>query len=1348
MKLITFKVAAAFLVLSPFTCATNKSNHATTRHENVPVDTESASIVQSRIKHRPGEQSQQYPLSNTHTADNSFQFNPRHLDWLEKRYYQKRQNQVVTTLRGTQFTQEQIDQLEREINALSPSISQIEINTPRKDAFLGHCQDYILSGTVIGDDLISQLDTTNFLIKFCINAQVCEPTYTTTFEALDAKLQLSFTRFNCPFRFDGLQDKACLDELDAQGEEFGYVISPNEDMEALRVRVVEYCSWLWHFGTEFHGGTEAPTVGPSSHPSMAPTGKPSTLAPSPVPSARPTRVPTSSPSATSFPSQAPSAKPTSTGTLKPSISDVPSSHPTNAPSAYPTKSPSTVPTVFPSKSPSEQPTVLPSLLVSNRPTTYPSRIPTGNPTTSPSEKPSTIPSNPPSASPSEVPSTRPSHPPSMYPSMQPSITPSALPSDSPSREPSAIPSTQPTVYPTEGPTTIPTISPSAVPSSRPSVIPTVRPSVYPSEGPTALPTSMPSVAPSTRPSATPTVLPSAYPSEGPTTVPSTEPSSTPSTTPTATPSRVPTLFPSQVPTHSPSDSPSIAPSMKPSKSPSQHPTLFPSGQPSTVPTEEPTIAGSLSPTLTQAPSAFPTQAVPFQVDFTYITGYNETSITARSLDDAEQYVFIMDDLRFSIRKVLALEDITRRRMRSLIGFRGDDPQFSQIYHKRVIDEDSCPDSFTESVSCVRVVTEVIVYANPDTHSTDSVRKSVRSPIKESMDEGVFLNFVESSQLKEIIYLGDGAVLSNDPENFLGNDRGNLGNGGVAGIAVGSIILVTGIALFAFTRSRAEDDRSAGPNAQSSDNSSFSEMNTMTAVPVAEKRSLPVVQEKKSFEEVNVSRAAQFDTETGVVIPAVISGQSGSSSSSSNYSGSDNEGEILISRLDAAVSAGDWAAVAAIAGDLSTADEASTMSSVNTGKLSNPHERKGLTKEDAKRAAKIDKLIAEGDWNAVGIAAQAFESASSSSGSEPQKSAAVEKDVERNYTGKKRSIIDFIAGPWQSQSSAASKAIVDDVSESQIKELNISAQSDGVSSLSGGLTPDRKREIDLESGTNRIQRAMQDEEKSSESSSNQVVRPLLEPKTEKKGWKGRIPLVRRKKAEETEPAPASYALQEDSSVSSWSRGSPESQGFTPYSNDSKSKSDDVPKEMKAFGEDFGLAAAELAMRQEEEAKDIEEDEKISQKSSNSLRDELDKAIETGDWAAVEAQTNKMLDMNMDDFKLEGNSRARRNSLSSFDDSDDESRDGWSTSGKSVMSGDTEPIDDERIAMLEKLIETDDWQGIVTSSRIHNRDDLSMASSLPGESQVDGLLSLATDKEGPTTDGLDEDLSLATDVAKVG
>lgn len=1068
MKFVAFQQAVALLLMLAYM---EMSNGKHTRRLDIVLRVNAETLsVPSRIKRQVGVRRQEIHIK--HENENGFLFNPRHYDWLEKKYYRTRENQALTSSSGIQFTREQIDQVEEEINALSSTVSEIELDTPRKDAFIGHCEDYILSETVIGDDLISQVDTTNFLIEYCIDVQVCEPNYNTTFEALDPKLQLSFTRFNCPFRFDGPQDQECLDELEAQGDEFGYVISPNEDMDALRDRVAEYCSWLWHFGTEFHGGTEAPTSTPSTYPSIAPTGKPSTLAPSPGPSNTPTGIPSSFPTVTVVPTKAPSGKPTLTGSFQPSQSAVPSMHPSKNPSSFPTQSPSTVPSMHPSVSPSGTPSDPPTFLISNRPTTVPSMMPTAVPSASPTHEPSAVPSNPPSvvpsvmpsihptdgptvgpsvqptslptnlpsSVPSMMPSARPSHRPSVFPSAVPTTVPSNSPSVRPSEEPSMFPSEGPSVSPSQNPTSRPSGSPSSRPSgspsdrpsARPSTSPSFMPSVYPSPLPTFVPSNSPSDRPSTRPSTVPTFKPSLSPSEVPTFVPSMSPSVTPSRIPSTAPSFKPSLYPSQVPTFVPSNSPSVKPSRIPSTIPSESPSMLPSGQPSVAPSEVPTVANSISPTTTPKPSASPTEAVPFKVDFTYITGFNNTAISASSLDDAERYVFVMDDIRETIRKVLALDDITRRNRR-LIGFRGDDPQFSQIYHKRVIDEDSCPNSFTESVSCVRVVTEVIVHANPNTHDQESVGTSVRTPIKNSMSNDLFLRSTEEKELKEIIYLGDGLILAGDTDDVLGNDRGNLGDGGVAGIAVGSIFLVAGIALFAFTRSRAEDDRSVGPFVESNDDSSASELDPEITVPVIENKSLPILEESKSFEEVNVSRSAQLDTETGAVIPAVTSGQSDRSANSSNYSDSDKEGEILISRLDAAVSAGDWAAVAAIAADLSTADEASTMSSVNTGKLSNSFDRKGLSKEDAKRAAKLDELIAEGDWNAVGMTAAAFDSASSTSGSEQSK----DKNAEVSKSAKKKSLIDFIAGPWQS--SAASRAMIDDEPDSQIKELNISSR---------------------------------------------------------------------------------------------------------------------------------------------------------------------------------------------------------------------------------------------------------------------------------------------------------------------
>lgn len=958
--------------------------------------------------------------------------------------------------------------------AASTSVQQQSSLVAKQNEFLQECRSYILSDQVIGDGLISQLDTTDFLIDFCVyKSQVCEPDYTTVFEALDFRLQLSFTRFNCPYRYDGPQDDQCLDELDAQGDVFGYVLSTptptKEELSVLEPRLEEYCSWLWIFGGDFHG----------------------------------------------------------------------------------------VSLVDDGNDDDDE--------VGNR---------------------------------------------------------------------------------------------------------------------------MPSMAP--------------------------------------TKSSVPTL--------------------------------------SAVPTASPTVA------------------VEFPIDFTYIIGFDNANITARTLDDGTRDVAIMDDVRKTIRKVLAWNDISRllsmtsrvgsirrrdddkilqqHRMgqRSLeeeekwIGFRDNglnNAEYSQIYHKRVADEDACPTSFTISKSCVRVVTEVIVYANPEFHDVSSVNRRIQTSIQNSMDGDLFLGSMERTELKEVKYMSGGIVSVDGSDNPAGNQRGVLSEGGVAGIAVGAIFLAAVVGLFLLSRARSEDDRSEHPNLQSSDDGSSYELDGDADIDA--EMGLPVGNIKTRE---GVHRAAPLDTHADAVIPAanttaaaaVVSNGSNASFSvdenSSHISDSEKEDGILIARLDAAVSAGNWAAVAAIAGDLSTADEASTVSSINTRKLNISSDKEGMTDADAKRAAKIEKLIQDGDWNAVGATAAAFEDGSISSGSE------ISKDVHsKDITTadvKKRSILDFIAGPWQS--SAVSNAIIHDGLESDVDDVNVSAQSDAVSSLSGGHSPERKPRTELEAGGTKMRSIpRQQQRKGSESSISTTENArIVGEKSEKRGWKNRIPSLRRKEATKDAVAAKSLALQEDSSVSSWSHGSPESQAFVPYSNSTaQAKSrDDAPQEMQAFGEDFGLAAAEHEfLMEEEKRKESGQEDVISQKSSSSLRDELDKAIETGDWATVEAQRNKMFDA----VDLDNSLDKKHVSLSSKEESDEESREGWSTASKSAASTNSEPIDDERIYMLEKLIETDDWQGIVTDSRIHGLDDSSSSMGSSTNEDLDGdsdtFYSGASNHDDKEEE-LDEDLSLAT------
>ncbi len=333
--------------------------------------------------------------------------------------------------------------------------------------------------------------------------------------------------------------------------------------------------------------------------------------------------------------------------------------------------------------------------------------------------------------------------------------------------------------------------------------------------------------------------------------------------------------------------------------------------------------------------------------------------------------------------------------------------------------------------------------------------------------------------------------------------------------------------------------------------------------------------------------------------------------------------------------------------------------------------------------------------------------------------------------------------------------------------------DGISTLSGGFSPARNAAIDVEyamttgatapPNSNNLKTDFSISESSTTEDDRKALLPPMTAQKKKRGWKGRIPFLGGKSSPDKEEGGSrSLALQEDSSASSWSHGSSPMNSFTPYGNinnntsiETKKSGDDVeeneedadvnmPPEMKAFGEDHGLAAAEFAMQLEDNnsttsSREADDENSFSPRSKGSssvasLQNDLDRAIESGDWAAVEAQTNKMFNMsleveNMNTGSAHNDLAESADNATSFEDSsfvDEDSRAGWSTGSKSHTTTDSEQIDDERIAMLEKLIETDDWQGIVTASRIHYGEDSSMATSTEAGDRDDGLMSLGTEE----------------------
>ena len=80
----------------------------------------------------------------------------------------------------------------------------------------------------------------------------------------------------------------------------------------------------------------------------------------------------------------------------------------------------------------------------------------------------------------------------------------------------------------------------------------------------------------------------------------------------------------------------------------------------------------------------------------------------------------------------------------------------------------------------------------------------------------------------------------------------------------------------------------------------------------------------------------------------------------------------------------------------------------------------------------------------------------------------------------------------------------------------------------------------------------------------------------------------------------------------------------------------------------------------------------------LKNELDKALERGDWEAVEARA---LDM----IEITASSESSGSESGGSDITED--------SSDSESSESSESFDDERIKILERLIEPDDWKGLV-------------------------------------------------------
>ena len=539
--------------------------------------------------------------------------------------------------------------------------------------------------------------------------------------------------------------------------------------------------------------------------------------------------------------------------------------------------------------------------------------------------------------------------------------------------------------------------------------------------------------------------------------PSVKPSSVPTAAPTIVASILPTSTPSSLPSNQHSHSPSSSPSISAQPSFSTVPSMIPSHSPSGI-------------------------VYRYKTSFTYMMGFDDASVKLGVLDDDDDKVdTIMTSTTNAIVKVLSSSPsigvVQRVRVLNVSLLRGgtgagtigtidtigtassNSQQKRQLQdlnvstqldtngvdHKAKLDA-LCTSAFTIATDCIIVVSEVSLQSSTTTAiDIDIVNQSVYNSIEASMSDDTFVQEVGEANVKEVKYLNDGGEVSIDPRGEIG-----VGGGSIAGITIGSVLFVLLIAiLVGRTRARSEDENLEVESIDSDDDSDLYENpdDDLSTEPVGggdvdekgneKTRQLPMIEEHDDGStSLMKDTGVQLDTTSGQVVgsTAISYVSSSVNSISSGYSADNPEsptrgaavgkGDELVDQLDAAVHAGDWAAVAAIAGDLSHADDISTVSSFHSraGDISyDPSERDNLSSKDAKRAAQIDQLITEGDWNAVGATAAAFQSegGSVSSHSVPDN----EKASSPSQGPKRRGLRDFIVGPWNSK--AADKAIESD-----------------------------------------------------------------------------------------------------------------------------------------------------------------------------------------------------------------------------------------------------------------------------------------------------------------------------------
>eukprot|EP00978_Attheya_sp_CCMP212_P032996 scaffold131210_cov67-Attheya_sp.AAC.1 len=624
--------------------------------------------------------------------------------------------------------------------------------------------------------------------------------------------------------------------------------------------------------------------------------------------------------------------------------------------------------------------------------------------------------------------------------------------------------------------------------------------------------------------------------------------------------------------------------------------------------------GPGSPTASPS-SQGPTVGVESNASFSYVLGLSDPNINAEDVERGSE--ILMSRLQSAIRTILAESFLPSQDRRVLIELSSE----NGITHSNFIDAICPEDSAPEVVSCVGLTSTVTVTASAQ-KLLDEVKEAIIEPMKEAMYPSTELvELIDIPILIEARFRSPTVIPDPDPVTKSTSGDSQLSGGEIAGVTVGifAFFMLAILALMFMRRRDHEDEESEGSwvrvevtDGETTDFIFIEEgdrsMPIRTAQaerkiapgPISSSRNLP------GFENEAVLSVEAPEGGGGDTFIAATTAAAATATAAVETKRKEKKTRVNASfeRLDeSAMDTGNWATVTSMAGIFSSSETSGSIKSLGdlgSDILSPVSGGESISDSGSSssrdiKAKHLNELIDRGDWDAVAATAAMMESDGSTvSGQNMPAGDFSDDNVRLESPSTEMSFFDRITGRSAGASAAAQEAISPSFDNLPATHVSMESQPQ-----MGGAVPILAAAT-LGAGTIATVAALG---RDRDNKTDTKEPTSFKTKNQQGSILQRLGLKKRPLPKEESQY---IALQEDSSAASHSDGSFSGMYASSTASPTLSPQRENDKEVDAIN-----TAPKLPRMLDD----------VSQGTSEggaTQRDELDRAIETGDWSQVETR----------------------------------------------------------------------------------------------------------------------------------